>query len=70
VERRVWNGTAAVALHCSRGGPVPSISGLRASLRQSLPDYMILAFVVLKPLPLDGQRKVDRNELLRRTRTA
>jgi len=65
VERRARNGEPQlVAYIVPRGGPVPSISGLRASLRQSLPDYMIpSAFVVLDALPLTDNGKVDRNEL-------
>ena len=65
VERRARNGEPQlVAYIVSRGGPAPSISGLRASLRQSLPDYMIpSAFVVLDALPLTDNGKVDRNAL-------
>ena len=65
VERRDRNGEPQlVGYIVPTGGPAPSISGLRASLRQSLPDYMIpSAFVVLDTLPLTDNGKVDRNAL-------
>ncbi|PYV61470.1 MAG: non-ribosomal peptide synthetase, partial [Acidobacteria bacterium] len=72
VERRARNGEPQlVAYIVPRGGPVPSISGLRASLRQSLPDYMIpSAFVVLDALPLTPSGKVDRPALPKPTLTS
>lgn len=65
VERRARNGEPQlVAYIVPTPGPAPSISGLRASLRQSLPDYMIpSAFVLLDTLPLTENGKVDRNAL-------
>ncbi len=44
--------------------PAPSVTDLRAILKQQLPDYMIpSAFVMLAALPLTPNGKIDRNAL-------
>jgi amino acid adenylation domain-containing protein len=49
-----------VAYVVSRGAEPPSLSDLRASLRASLPEYMVPSqFVFLDALPLTANRKVD-----------
>src|SRR5262249_23598110 len=65
VERETLNGELQlVAYIVPKRGSTPSISGLRVSLRQSLPDYMVpSAFVMLDALPLTDNGKVDRNAL-------
>ncbi len=49
---------------CSQSGATPSASGLRAFLKQKLPDWMLPAsFIVLDALPLTPHGKVDRRAL-------
>ncbi|HEX7182936.1 MAG TPA: amino acid adenylation domain-containing protein [Thermoanaerobaculia bacterium] len=53
-----------VAYVMAGAGAIPSVSELRAWLRERLPDYMIpSAFVVLDALPLTPSGKVDRRAL-------
>ncbi|MFI9210936.1 amino acid adenylation domain-containing protein [Streptomyces sp. NPDC053253] len=53
-----------VAYCVPAAGSVPSVAGLRARLRDSLPDYMVPNwFVLLDALPLTPNGKVDRKAL-------
>jgi len=53
-----------VAYLTAAAGEAPSMDDLRASLRRSLPDYMIpSAFVVLDSFPLNRNGKLDRKAL-------
>jgi len=60
----VGNEKQLVAYIVATHDPVPSISELRRSLRQKLPDYMVPSnFVVMDALPLTLNGKLDRRAL-------
>jgi acyl-coenzyme A synthetase/AMP-(fatty) acid ligase len=67
VPRESGPGNAQLVAYVVLGGDlVPTVTELRASLREGLPPFMIPAsFVMLDELPLTPNGKVDRKALLR-----